>query len=288
VTALAAETGVAAGNRHHSPSLLPIALGSLATAAAFVAAVAWFTASARPDPTELVTIPAGSFTYRSAGEFLRDGVSIDPPSTTTTIDRPLLIMKRQVSRAEYDRCVGANACRRLDEARGATAESFPAVGLSWNDATAYATWLSGETGHRYRLPTDVEWAYAAGTAYRGDVLAGDGDAANPAKRWLSAYVNESATIPLDPTPLPFGSFGTDANGLQDISGNVWEWTSTCFVRHATAANGGSTAVESCGVRTVEGPHRTYMSDFIRNPRGGACSVGLPPANLGVRLVRDAG
>ena len=44
--------------------------------------------------------------------------------------------------------------------------------------------------------------------------------------------------------------------------------------------------ENCGVRVVEGRHRTYVSDFIRDARGGGCAVGAPPSNLGFRLVRE--
>ena len=41
---------------------------------------------------------------------------------------------------------------------------------------------------------------------------------------------------------------------------------------------------NCGVRVVQGAHRTYMTDFIRDPRTGGCAAGVPPANLGFRLV----
>ena len=43
---------------------------------------------------------------------------------------------------------------------------------------------------------------------------------------------------------------------------------------------------NCGVRVVEGQHRTYITDFIRDARAGGCAVGIPPDNLGFRLVRE--
>ncbi|MDM8563884.1 SUMF1/EgtB/PvdO family nonheme iron enzyme, partial [Candidatus Marithioploca araucensis] len=36
-------------------------------------------------------------------------------------------------------------------------ENSPVVCISWNDAVAYAKWLSQQTGQQYRLPTEVEW-----------------------------------------------------------------------------------------------------------------------------------
>jgi len=257
-------------------------------AAAGAAAIAIGVASTHvpPDATEFVTIAAGSFSYRASGEYLRDGVAVDAPLTTVTFDRPITIMKRQVSRAEYQGCVDDGACKPIDDAAPEGAGGLPAVGVDWHDATTYAAWLSDRTGRHYRLPRDAEWVYAAGERFSDDALAVDGDAGNPAKRWIAAYDKESAAATLDPQPLPFGSFGRNANGLLDVAGNVWEWTDSCYVRHATHGAAKDSAVENCGVRVVEGRHRAYMSDFIRNPRGGACSVGPPPSNFGIRLVRD--
>jgi formylglycine-generating enzyme required for sulfatase activity len=241
-----------------------------------------------PDRTELTTIPAGTFAYRAAGEYLRNEVPVNAPRLTVAFGNPLVIMQRQVSAAEYRRCVDDGACKAADAAIGGGADNLPVVGVNWYDAVDYAAWLSRATGHSYRLPTDAEWAYAAGTRFADDTVAVEGDRADPAKRWLAAYESESAATPLDPKPLPFGSFGTDARGLADLAGNVWEWTSSCYVRSAERDGAPGTRVENCGVRVVEGRHRTYMSDFVREPRGGACSVGAPPSNLGIRLVRDDG
>ena len=43
---------------------------------------------------------------------------------------------------------------------------------------------------------------------------------------------------------------------------------------------------NCGVRVAEGQHRSYVTDFIRDARAGGCAAGLPPSNLGFRLVRE--
>lgn len=69
--------------------------------------------------------------------------------------------------------------------------------------------------------------------------------------------------------------------------NVWEWTSTCYVRATTEADGRVyDATENCGVRVAGGRHRASMSFFIRDGKSGGCAAGMPPPNLGLRLVRD--
>jgi formylglycine-generating enzyme required for sulfatase activity len=270
---------------------MPASLKMIAVAVALVATLpaASDRSSDPADSTEIVAIPPGTLNYRLSGEFLRDGIPVNAPLQEVVFDAPIAIMQRQVSRAEYERCVTAKACKPLAKTPGADAGITPAVGVSWYDANAYAAWLSRETGHRYRLPSDAEWVQAAGGLLTDDAIADNGDASNPARRWIAEYERESASGEAsDPAPKPFGSFGTNRRGLLDIGGNVWEWTDTCYTRQAESGDGSRTVVESCGVRVVEGRHRAYMTDFIRDPSGGACSAGAPPSNLGIRLVRDDG
>ncbi|MGB3290524.1 MAG: SUMF1/EgtB/PvdO family nonheme iron enzyme [Burkholderiaceae bacterium] len=243
------------------------------------------------DTTELVSIPAGKLDYHPSGEYLKGGYPVTPPRAVVRFDGGVVMMKRQVSQAEYAACVAAGACKRLDGAlREAVDPTLPVVGVSWHDATAYAAWLSKTTGSHYRLPTHAEWVYAAGPSYKEDIVVQDAsDPSDPAQRWLAEYAMETQRkASVDASLRPFGGFGENPAGLQDMVGNVWDWTDTCHTRRDLDAAGGAVTItsESCGIRVVAGPHRSYITDFIRNPKGGGCSVGVPPSNLGFRLVRD--
>ncbi|PPQ19048.1 nitrate reductase [Bradyrhizobium sp. AC87j1] len=232
----------------------------------------------------IVRVAAGSLSYREAGDFTRGGQQAEAPLRAMRVDRPLHIMRNQVSSSDYQLCVRDGACRALDR-DVAVAADRPAVQVSWHDAEAYAGWLSRKTGHHYRLPSDAEWAFAAGSRFKDDGVAVDAD--DPSKRWISRYERESERDLSDTTAYPFGKFGPNEHGVEDLAGNVWEWTSTCFVRSRVdaAGNAGRPTV-NCGVRVVEGAHRAYVTDFIRDARAGGCAQGVPPANLGFRLVRE--
>jgi formylglycine-generating enzyme required for sulfatase activity len=236
--------------------------------------------------SELVVLGPGSFEHPQAGEFLKERHPVAAPVVQTSIDAPLEIMKYQVSVSEYGRCVADAACKPADPRE---IGNVPVTGVSHIDAEAYATWLSARTGEAWRLPTDVEWAYAAGERFRGDIEGNDSDPNNPARRWLAQYRTETALgRKPDPEPRAQGAFGINSKGLADVAGNVWEWTSTCYVHTTMASDGVGVAdsIDNCGVHAVEGFHRTYMSNFIRDGKSGGCAVGTPPDNLGFRLVRD--
>ncbi|HLU15038.1 MAG TPA: SUMF1/EgtB/PvdO family nonheme iron enzyme [Burkholderiaceae bacterium] len=242
----------------------------------------------------LAVVPPGQLDYYPAGEYLRNGFPAVPPMTTVHFEQGVLIAQRQVSQAEYAECVRDGACKPsewADQYSGDAAANLPITGVSWRDATDYAAWLSKKTGVKYRLPTYAEWVYAAGSAYIEDTLMEEFDASNPAQRWLAEYKLETQRKKtVDAVLRAFGGFGTNEFGLEDVAGNVWEWTDTCHVRQYLDVGDALSfqGSENCGVRVVAGAHRSYIPDFIRDAKSGACSVGVPPSNLGFRLVRDLG
>ena len=149
--------------------------------------------------------------------------------------------------------------------------------------------LSDRTGEDWRLPSDEEWAFVAAERFGDDATGiGDDDGSNPAARWIAAYRYRADPRERDMEPKPRGHFGVNSNGLADLSGNVWEWTDTCYARNRVDAAGRlAEATTNCGVRIIGGQHRGYMSNFLRDGKSGGCAAGMaPPDNLGFRLVRD--
>jgi formylglycine-generating enzyme required for sulfatase activity len=236
---------------------------------------------------EMVQVPPGSLSYRPAGQYQQNGIPVDAPIVTVSEHPGIEVMKYQVTAADYARCVADGDCQKAEPRRRGNGNR-PVTGVNFKDAEAYAGWLSDRTGGRWRLPTDEEWAYLAGSRLVDDALELDDDGSNPAERWLANYEREAAragdasTVPQAP-----GTFGANEFGIADLGGNVWEWTASCDSRVTLDATGAVLSrVEACGVRILQGAHRTPMSSFIRDGRTGGCSVGAPPDNLGFRLVRE--
>jgi formylglycine-generating enzyme required for sulfatase activity len=242
-------------------------------------------AASRAPVPDLVELRPAAFGYRSAGEFTRAGKPVTAPVVTVAIKRTLAVMKHQVTAADFRRCIEAKACPVVDV--DTAVPDLPMVKVSWRDAHAYASWLSRETGKQFRLPTDEEWAFAAASRFRDDALPDTLDVGDPGQRTLAVYDRDALRQDKsDPLPRPVGGFGANENGLLDMAGNVWEWTDTCYTRTALDPRGDGATTANCGVRVVEGRHRSYIADFIRDARAGGCAIGTPPSNLGFRLVRD--
>ena len=239
---------------------------------------------------QTVPLAATTQSYRPAGEFRQGTRVVDAP--VETLAAPAIeVMKHLVSEADYALCVADGACLAAPTSgRADLAQTFAQTNVSYLDATAYAGWLSDRTGTDWRLPTDAEWQRIAGDRALDDAFdpAANGD--DPSRRWIASYRREvERRGEADLQPHPLGHFGVNDVGVADIAGNVWEWTDSCFQNGTVAADGSAIETRSdyCGVRAVQGKHRGFVIDFVRDARSGGCAAGVPPDYLGFRLVRDA-
>lgn len=261
------------------------ALAFAVISGAVVAGLLWPAPHPAVKTPETVQIAAGIQRYRPAGEFRQNTRMVDAPKQPQMVGA-LEIMKYHVSVADYARCMAENACPRITSGAGA---DMTQTNVNHTDATAYAAWLSARTGQQWRLPTDAEWLRAAAERGPDDGFADVGNGADPSRRWIASYQREVALRgDADLVAHPMGYFGENSLGVADIAGNVWEWTDTCFQNGTLSPDGTRVVTQSdyCGVRAVQGKHRAFVIEFIRDARSGGCAAGVPPDYLGFRLVRD--
>ena len=73
---------------------------------------------------------------------------------TVTISRPIAMCRYPVTFEDYDRFIPATGAKKPDD-EGWGRGRRPVINVSWEDAKAYAAWLSEQTGKRYRLPSGM-------------------------------------------------------------------------------------------------------------------------------------
>lgn len=96
----------------------------------------------------------------------------------------------------------------------------PVVGITWHEATAYCAWLSAQTGTAYRLPSEAEWEAAARGAQARAFAWG--------RIFDVALCNAFESHVRRTTPVGVFPDGDTPEGLADITGNVWDWTSSLY------------------------------------------------------------
>lgn len=99
----------------------------------------------------------------------------------------------------------------------------PVVQISWQDAMAFAAWLSEETDTPIRLATEAEWEYACGYGWQG------GRVESP-----SAFGNlrEGENETKAEGTVAIGSYEMGPQGLFDMHGNASEWVLDSYVEDA--------------------------------------------------------
>lgn len=229
----------------------------------------------RPKQPEMVKIPAGEFQIVNIwGHGEKDQKAV----RTVHIRKSFAIGRYEVTFEEYDEFVRATG-RQLPNDMGWGRGRRPVIYVSWEDARAYATWLSEQTGKLYRLPTEAEWEYAARSGGRRERWAGTSE---EMKLREYAWYDKNSGI----RTHPVGEKKPNGLGIYDMSGNVWEWTSSLHQPYPLHVDDGRENSETKGQRVVRGGSWDDVSWDIRSSLGGWLDPEFRGDLVGFRLVQD--
>lgn len=281
-----------------------------------------------PECPEMVRVPSGSFAMGAPPGERNRHPDEGPPRRVQV--RGFAIGKYEVTVDEFRRfaaerpkdamvspdCAAPDETGALREQPGrnaldpgfAQAGRHPVTCVHQFVASDFARWLSEKTRHRYRLPTEAEWEYAAraGTITRfpwGDAEAEGCRHANVMDRVGHAKWGAGLPRPggmfgppewaVTPFPCddghaftaPVGSFSPNALGLHDMTGNVSEWVLHCMARDAS---GGETLDVRCeksgGIRG--GSWRSSPGLARSAERQSENNRGSTQSVIGFRVARD--
>lgn len=230
-------------------------------------------------------ISAPNMVALRGGEFTRGSRSVDGdndelPLQTMQI-KPFAIGQHEITFDEYDlfcEVTGRNKPDDSDWGRG----NRPVVNVSWNDATAYAKWLATKTRKPYRLPSDVEWEYAARGGTETVFWWGD----NPPT--TEANCDGCGSIWDGERTAPVGRFQPNQFGLHDTAGNVFEIVADCWSdNYSDAPTDGSPYLKGgCGKRVIRGGAWSFPPHEVRSANRWRDFPSRKSDDTGFRIARD--
>jgi formylglycine-generating enzyme len=259
----------------------------------------------------LTVLPTGRFEQGSAPA--ENGSTFEKPLHWVMISHPIALSTNAVTVDEFREFVAATGrdmqgCDTYDGEWRHHAEnnwenpgfvqtgSHPVTCASWNDAKAYAAWLSAKTGQHYRLPSASEWEYAARaggaaaqpwSAAASDACANanvaDQSAGHRFPGWAVFACNDGYV-----QTSPVGSFKANAFGLNDMLGNVFQWTDDCWNEDYKGApiDGTARMDGNCAERELRGGSWFSSPNYVRANYRNHFAVDYRTSTVGIRLARD--
>lgn len=243
----------------------------------------------------MVWVPAGNFVM---GDAQGNGSVDELPLHEVNIAQRFAISQYEITVAEFSRFIQASGYVTEAELKNgcfmrggkswkrpakdfSQEENHPVVCVSWNDANAYAKWLSDQSGFLYRLPTEAEWEYSARGGEESDYPWGN----NIGK--ARAMCLECDGVRVETGTVPVGMFEPNHFGLYDTSGNVWEWTSSDY---AFPYDGSELKASQLGVklgrRSIRSGGWLNLPEDLRASNRGVVYPADRYSTLGIRVVRE--
>ncbi|MBI9032232.1 SUMF1/EgtB/PvdO family nonheme iron enzyme [bacterium] len=189
----------------------------------------------------------------------------------------------------------------FDGSSYATNAECPVIEVTWYGSAVYSNWLSSQEGltpcyntstwtcninaNGYRLPTEMEWMYAAKGGNQEPATGYNQYAGTDVEAELTNYAwyspNSGSTTHVVGTKLP------NQLGLYDMSGNVWEWCNDWYGSYSSSAQTDPVGPATGSYRVRRGGGWSYDADRCRVALRGGSNPSYSNSDLGFRVTRAA-
>ncbi|WP_372847387.1 SUMF1/EgtB/PvdO family nonheme iron enzyme, partial [Pontiella sp.] len=259
-----------------------------------------------------VKIPAGKFVMGSV-----TGEQDEYPQTVVEIAKPFWMSTTEITNEQLNEFLPGHDSRVIDQqwkdhiyaGYPANEPQMPAVRATWNEAVAFARWMSEEIGAPVNLPTEAQWEWAARAGSDQPFFFGESGFENHANL-ADKSIGRMAVRGVNPKPVPEKSrtplnnfvprdesfddgimvpsgtaqFAANPWGLHDMHGNVAEWTRSTYKAYPYDGADGRNDLSAEGRKVVRG------GSWRDKPNRATASFRLPYEpyqrvfNVGIRLV----
>jgi len=215
----------------------------------------------------------------------------DSKTLRVRIPAAFQISRYLITNAQYQAFVadGGTPARKFREPFGLS--NHPVVGVSWDDAIAFCDWFTAQLwkkgalhkGEEVRLPSEVEWEYAARGPDEHIYPWGN----HSPKPELANYHNTNLGATSAVGAFPRGRSSYDC---EDMAGNVWEWCQDSWYNdYQDAPNDGSPRVnkDDKNSRVLRGGSWTFDAHDCRCAVRCWYNPGRRYEFLGFRVVLSA-
>jgi len=274
--------------------------GACALAAAVLSAGALAKTTKHPEPTaskplilkdcrdcpEMVAVPAGEFLMGSPKSESHRGAEAQH---TVTIFRAFAVSRFEITFDQWGAWVKDGGCDGYRPEAPWGRDRMPVVNVNWNNAKAYAAWLSKKTGKRYRLLSESEWEYAARGGSAAAFAYGPTLSPSQANFDASEKTELNPKGPMRGKAVRVGAFKPNGFGLYDMHGNVWEWVEDCWndsYGPPVPADGKPALAGDCAGRVLRGGSWEDGAADVRAAARVASGAGERSWSDGIRVARD--
>ena len=217
---------------------------------------------------DMMYVKGGTFIMGATSEQGSDAYGNEKPTHRVTLSS-YYIGQYEVTQALWKAVMGSNPSKRKGN-------NLPVENVSWDDCQNFLLKLNAMTGQNFRLPTEAEWEYAArgGNRSRNYQYSGSNNLGNVA--WYND--NSGKQTHIVGIKLP------NELGINDMSGNVWEWCQDWKENYSSSAQTNPTGPESGSCHVIRGGSWSFSAESCRVSYRHSLTPDAHSGILGLRLA----